>query len=238
MVVLHLLPNPLIQQDQKGLYAISALIGTFVFLCLFSEMNLNRDTIEAFISSKESSFTFIILWYLCKASDNLLPPRTCKIELNQQIDPKLSTELTSAGKDFDACWLSQSGIDTVSSGGFWKRPISCFSFGCFWFLIPRLGHGLPEFFLRRGWSLICSNLCRYFWCIGVYSEIGVNWIPFWSGSLTPREYGNSMVARFLFWVYFVYARFRISLITVNDKRKQVSLLKSSLLLASLTLVLL
>ena len=68
VAVLHFLTNPLIQHDQKGLNAISALE------LLFSYSYLKRDTIEAFISSKESSFTFIILWYLCKASDILLPP--------------------------------------------------------------------------------------------------------------------------------------------------------------------
>ena len=104
--------------------------------------------------------------------------------------------------------------------------------------------GFLIFFLRLGCSLIFSNFCRYFLCIGVYSEIGVIFfvrVPFLT-SLPPGNMETQWWHVFffercaLFLRNFVYARFRISLIPVSDKLKQVSLLNSSLLLASLTLV--
>ena len=101
---------------------------------IFSEVNLKRDTIEAFSLSKESSFNFIKLLYLCKALDILLQPRACKIEFSHQIDPNCLQIKHQMWKiPMYADYPNQVYIlscPVVSE----KKPISCFSFGCFWFL--------------------------------------------------------------------------------------------------------
>ena len=95
-------------------------------------------------------------------------------------------------------------------------------------------------------SLIFSNFCRYF--VLVYWGVLGNRCKFLVRVLflTPLPPGNTETQWWhvffferwaLFLRNFVYARFWISLIHISEKRKQVSLLKSSLLLASLTLVL-
>ena len=101
-------------------------------------------------------------------------------------------------------------------------------------------------FLRLGCSLIFSNYCRSF--VLVYWGVLGNRCKFLVRVLflTPLPPGNTETQWWhvffferwaLFLRNFVYARFWISLIHISGKRKQVSLLKSSLLLASLTLVL-